>query len=1026
MLYPKNKNSKIDLELFQNPTAEYRCTPFWAWNCDLKKEELFKEIDTMQEMGMGGFHMHTRVGMSTTYLSDDYMAFIRACMEKAKEKNMLAWLYDEDKWPSGFAGGYVTQKKENRQKYILFTATPYEKAAGSGFEGDASAKAKRTNNGTLLAVYDVILDEEGYLSSYRVMQPGEAAKGTAWYCYLETSAESPWFNYQTYVDVLSKSAIDDFIAITHERYKEVVGEEFGKTVPAIFTDEPQVTTKTPLQHAKDTTIDITLPFTSNFEETYRAAYGESFLEKFPEVVWNLKNGVSVTRYRYHDHVAERFVKSFCDNVGNWCEKNGIALTGHVMNEPMLGSQTASVGEAMRTYRKFTIPGVDMLCDEHEFTTVKQAASAAHQYGREGVLSELYGVTNWDYDFRGHKLQGDWQAALGVSVRVPHLYWVSMKGEAKRDYPASIGHQSAWYKEYSYIENHFARVNTLMTRGKADIKIGVIHPVESLWLHAGPNDQSSFMKNRLEDSFKNTTEWLLSAGLDFDYICESTLPNQYRESSNGFTVGEMTYDVVLVPDCLTLRSTTLQRLQQFAENGGEVVFAGSYPQYIDAVPNSAAEKISSKLISMSRSAILEAMEPYRSIKITEPSGYMVQDVVYGMRQDGDCKNLFLCHNQNKNRDSIHENRFYTVKVRGEYAVTLFNTLNGTTANMPSTHENGWTVFQWENNDHSSLLVQLSPKKEAALAEKPAVYSEQAYVTGPVEYTLAEPNVCVLDKARWRIDSGAWHAEEESICIAVLAKKELNLPVGTAVGAQPWAFKKEAEKNTVTLEYSLYADMEVQGAELALEEAQNSKVWFNGELLTGESYGYYVDYSITKLALPKIQKGKNTVTVEKPFGVTSNTENMFVLGNFGVTVLGTSVKLVPAAEKLYFDDLTRQGLPFYGGAVIYKLPLTTNESTALALGVYHAGCVTVTAQGVKQNISLAPYVADLSYLTPGENTVEITVYNSRINTFGQLHLNDADRDWFGPDAWRTEGKDYKPEYNLKTTGLLSAPRLLKKEK
>ena len=57
------------------------------------------------------------------------------------------------------------------------------------------------------------------------------------------------------------------------------------------------------------------------------------------------------------------------------------------------------------------------------------------------MSELYGVTSWSFDFRRHKLQGDWQAALGITLRVPHLSWVSMKGEAKRDYPASINYQS---------------------------------------------------------------------------------------------------------------------------------------------------------------------------------------------------------------------------------------------------------------------------------------------------------------------------------------------------------------------------------------------------------------------------------------------------------------------------------------------------------------------------------------------------------------------------------------------------------
>ena len=105
-------------------------------------------------------------------------------------------------------------------------------------------------------------------------------------------------------------------------------------------------------------------------------------------------------------------------------------------------------------------------------------------GREGVTCEIYGVTGWDFDFRKHKLSGDWQAALGVTFRVPHLTWVSMEGEAKRDYPASIGKQSPWYREYKELETYFARLNTVLTRGKPVVQVGVIHPVESYWMYWG--------------------------------------------------------------------------------------------------------------------------------------------------------------------------------------------------------------------------------------------------------------------------------------------------------------------------------------------------------------------------------------------------------------------------------------------------------------------------------------------------------------------------------------------------------------
>ena len=78
MLYDKNRNNPaLDPELFKNPTAEYRGTPFWAWNCELDEAELLRQIDVFKEMGLGGFHMHVRTGMATPYLSDEFMKLIK-------------------------------------------------------------------------------------------------------------------------------------------------------------------------------------------------------------------------------------------------------------------------------------------------------------------------------------------------------------------------------------------------------------------------------------------------------------------------------------------------------------------------------------------------------------------------------------------------------------------------------------------------------------------------------------------------------------------------------------------------------------------------------------------------------------------------------------------------------------------------------------------------------------------------------------------------------------------------------------
>ena len=137
MLYKKNSEKELSRELFRNPTCEYRGTPFWAWNSYLEKDELSRQIDVFKEMGLGGFHMHVRTGLENEYMGSEYLELTDSCVEKAKSEEMLAWLDDEDRWPSGGAGGIVTKDHKYRQRYITFTAdcektvNEYRKTGGS-------------------------------------------------------------------------------------------------------------------------------------------------------------------------------------------------------------------------------------------------------------------------------------------------------------------------------------------------------------------------------------------------------------------------------------------------------------------------------------------------------------------------------------------------------------------------------------------------------------------------------------------------------------------------------------------------------------------------------------------------------------------------------------------------------------------------------------------------------------------------------------------------------------------------------
>lgn len=1029
MFYPENQKKRLDEKIFRNPPCEYRAAPFWAWNCDLNKDLLLREIDQMKRMGMGGFHMHVRTGMSTTYLSDGFMQLIRDCVDKAKEERMRAYLYDEDRWASGAAGGYVTREERYRARYLLFTTVSYEQAE----ENPASVPvdSPRTGKGRLLARYAVRLNDEGELAEYRLLKDGQQADAaeTAWYAYLEIEKESPWFNNQTYVNTLDKKAIERFVEITHERYKEVVGNEFGGAVQSIFSDEPQFSRKTTLGFAGEKK-DVVLPWTDDLPDTFRAAYGEELLAGLPELYWELPGGaVSLIRYHYHDHIAERFAEGFADTVGTWCARNGLLLTGHMMEEPTLKSQTAALGEAMRSYRSFQLPGIDMLCDWREYTTAKQAQSAAHQFGCPGVMSELYGVTNWDFDFRGHKLAGDWQAALGVTLRVPHLTWVSMEGEAKRDYPASIGYQSPWYTEYPMVEDHFARLNTVLTRGKAQVRLGVIHLVESYWLHWGPSEATALVRDEMDEHFQSLAQWLLYGLIDFDYISESLLPQQCKAGNAPLSVGEMAYDVVLVPDCQTLRATTVDRLESFVAAGGRLVFAGRIPELVDAKPSSRVKELAQRAecISFSKGAILSALDGVRFVDIRDDKGMRTTNLLHQVRAEGDTRYVFLCHGEKPENPDVCPREDIVLRIRGEWKVRRMDTATGEIAPLHVAYEKGRTVLRYAFYAYDSLLIELTPGRAEAGEDAPAEKKFDYYALWhPVEIALSEPNVLLLDTAQYAFDDEEnWRDEEELLRADDAFREELGYPLRKKEVAQPWVVPDEPITHHLRLKFTVHSEMEIKAPQLALEKAESVEIAVNGCPVDNASVGWFVDESIKKVQLPDLPAGDSVIELTLPFGRRSNVEWCYLLGDFGVRVQGAEKTVIPPVRRLGFGDWTTQGLPFYCGNVTYKIPVRVEKDTlTIRVPQYRGSVLGMEMDGVRQgDMAYAPYEYTFTNLQPGEHEVGITVYGNRVNGFGCVHNCDDSTSWFGPDCWRSEGVRWCYEYRLRKSGLLVSPQIEK---
>ena len=1013
----------LNLKEFKNPPAQYRGAPFWAWNTTLEEQDLKWQIDKFKEMGFGGFFMHTRSGMATEYLGEEFMRLVRVCVAKAKSKGMLAYLYDEDRWSSGSAGGKVTKNKEYRQKTVcLSLKTPEEMQK-------LCEKDERCPE--FLKAFDIVFDKSDRLESYKTLSVDEEAVGEKWYAYVLLARRSGWYNGYTYLDMLNSEAVSEFITVTHEAYKKEVGNEFGKTVPAIFTDEPNFGEIHPKAYARDG-LDAEFPWTQRFATMFKDKYGYDISENLPELVWNLSGDKpSKVRYHYYAFTTELFALTYCDKVGEWCSDNNIDFVGHVLAEPELYSQMRTVGECMRHYKNLDIPGIDMLCNAVEFTTAKQAQSVAHQGGKKGMASELYGVTGWDFDFRGHKFQGDWQAALGVTFRIPHLSWVSMHGSAKRDYPASIGYQSCWYTQYSFIENHYARLNTALTRGKPVVNVAVIHPIESAWITSGVRELTSEEIKAMDERFGNLTNWLLRGHIDFDFVSESMLPDMYKKSEKGFNIGEMNYKAVFVPPLKTIRKTTVDALCEFIENGGKVVVSGNCPECVDGEISDYAARLYeiAENAVFSESDILNAFSDEREVEILNQSGGRKREMIYTLREDGENKWLFVAHCENITRldGSDYAYDKLRINVKGIYKPTLYNTLNGEIEEVEFFHKNGETFISIDCFTLDSFLFFLTPcESETAGSVKFCTYLNEKQLSIPdfVDFEIKEPNVLVLDMAEYSRDGKTYFPREEILRIDKAVRDELEYPLANGCDTQPWCFPEKKPTEFVYLKFKIKSQTAVS-CRLGYERFED--LWLNGVKLEKADEGYFTDKSIRTMRLPKLKKGENELIIRTAISERISIENYFLLGKFGVSVSASYAELTKPAKKLAFGSVVEQKLPFYGAEITYKIPFECEDGDLTVNADYYNGAligVRIDGKDVGK-IVLPPYEITIPNVKSGKHLLEMTLYASRINTFGALHLC-VPVSWKGPNMWYTYGNGWAYEYQLKDVGIMKKPVLKLKKK
>ena len=295
---------------------------------------------------------------------------------------------------------------------------------------------------------------------------------------------------------------------------------------------------------------------------------------------------------------------------------------------------------------------------------------------------------------------------------------------------------------------------------------------------------------------------------------------------------------------------------------------------------------------------------------------------------------------------------------------------------------------------------------------------------VSFTLSEPDVLVLDCAEYALDDEPYSGErEEMLRLDNKLRRQLGIPIRKKQVAQPWILPKQAPTHTARLRFCIESETELDQVMVALEQADDARVIWNGQICDNKPAGYYVDESIKTIVLPHLKRGENVLELIVPFGERTNLENVFLLGDFCVQVEGGLTKLLTAREMIPFGDITRLGYPFYGGNITYHLEVDTAESELYIRCPKYRGTLikVLVDKETAGYVAFAPYQLKLTNLEPGHHTIDLTLYGNRVNTFGALHNANEHFWWHGPEEYRTSRDEWSYEYQLKPVGILKCPEI-----
>lgn len=946
---------------------EYGPIPFWSWNDRLEEGELRRQVRRMHDLGMHGFFMHARGGLKTPYLGDEWFAAVNACVDEAEKCGMEAWAYDENGWPSGFAGGALLAEPDDCMTGLILR------------EGDTFPKEK-----DVLAVYVL---EEG--RARRVTAPEE---GAHYYGICRALSNS-------YVDTLNPAVTRKFIEKTHEVYRaRVTAGAFGGRMPGFFTDEPQYNR-------------WNVPYSDTLPAEFARVYGYDLFDGLPALFLDCE-GCREFRYDYYKLCGEMFAENFLRPIHEWCTANGCRLTGHGVEEFSLAGQILCCGSIMPMYEYEDMPGMDYLGREvRDDLGGRQLGSACAQFGKKKALSEMFACCGWDVSPRELKRLADSQYVNGVNVMCQHLYPYTEHGQRKRDYPAHYSEHLPWQDELRDFNRYFTHLGAFLSRGEEDVHTLIIHPVHAAYMSFLQKEGWRACRD-VSAPFMALVGRLSANGLPYHLGEENLMKKYARVEGDALRVGKCLYDTVILPEMDSLDESTAALLRAYLAAGGKLALAGAAPTRINARKSDGL-------------AFLRANTTIDDILAAAPVRYGCRGddgrMIYGSPEGCRLRQMvrrteaglliYLCNT------SPMPCRDLTLEVRGVRGLVRVDMDTLEARPVPGRVTDGVFRAMFDLDDSEGALF-LESEKTAGPAAAPS--RDVLRLTNRFRFTETPQNALTLD--RFAVARGDGPFSDEQPIERIREELLLDRYAGDVTLRAVFTAKEMPRTLSLAMERAAYRTLTVNGHPVTLTPAPH----FPKDLATADILPLvHPGENEVCFTLPYFQREETYYAL---FDATSEAlrnciaydgevECIYLFGAFRVKTdpaafrdeprnacryTGTFALCAPK-ERPDMRDLTRDGYPFFCGEMRVETTLAWRDGdpTVLSLPGRYALCrVSVNGQAAgmcffSDKVDVAPY------LRAGENRVTLTLVASPRNLLGPHHCREAEPYGVSPDSFSFRG-------------------------